>query len=332
MTTVLVTGAGGFLGSALVKELPKTGFHVRALVRAADSPPYREAVETVVGDIRDPACVKRATAGCDAVVHLAGKAHALEDEGVSEEEYQSVNVEGTKRLLEASVSSGVRRFVFASSVKVFGERTSGCIDEQTPAAPQTAYARSKWAAEQLVASHTQPGGLATVSFRLPLVYGPTRKGNLHRMIAAIDRGRFPPLPPLGTVRSMLHVGNFVAAVRAALMSISYPLPMYVVADAKPYSTTKVYELLLQGLGRQVPRVRVPLWILETGAWTGDALQALIRRPMPLSTALLEKLTAEAWYSPVALMRDLGYQPRFTFEAAVPDLIEHYRQSLVSCGS
>jgi nucleoside-diphosphate-sugar epimerase len=252
----------------------------------------------------------------------------MKDEGVSEDEYQSVNVEGTKQLLEASAASSVRRFVFASSVKVFGEETAGCVDEQAPAAPQTAYARSKWEAEQLVASHSQPGGLATVSLRLPLVYGPTRKGNLYRMIAAIDHGLFPPLPSLSTVRSMLHVENFVSAICASLRPASFPMPMYVVADAKPYSTTEVYDMLRKGLGRPAPRWRVPLWVLGTGARCGDLLQALVRRPMPLSTSILNKLTGEAWYSPAALMRDLGYQPRFTFEAAVPELIQHYRQSLL----
>lgn len=326
MTTVLVTGAGGFLGRTLVRGLLGAGFRVRVFVRAAASC-FPDSVETVIGDIRDPGCARRATGGCESIVHLAGKAHAIEDEGVREEEYQSVNVEGTKLLLQASAIDGVRKFVFASSVKVFGEETTGCVDEQVPAAPQTAYARSKWEAEKLVASHAQPCDLATVSLRLPLVYGPTRKGNLYRMIAAIDHGRFPPLPSLQTVRSMLHVENFVSAILAALQSAAFPLPMYVVADAKPYSTTEVYDMLRKGLGRPTPHWRVPLWMLGMGARCGDLLQTLVRRPMPLSTSILSKLTGEAWYSPAALMRDLGYQPRFTFEAAVPELIRHYRQSL-----
>jgi nucleoside-diphosphate-sugar epimerase len=255
----------------------------------------------------------------------------MEDEGVGEREYQEVNVEGTRQLLEASTAVGVQRFIFASSVKVFGEHTAGCVDEQAPAAPQTAYARSKWAAEQLVESHSQAGVLATVSLRLPLVYGPTRKGNLYRMIAAIDRGRFPPLPSLPTVRSMLHVENFVSALQASLKSLPFPKPMYIVADSKPYSTTEIYDMLREALGQSPPRWRVPLWLLASGARCGDFLQALLGRPLLFSTSMLDKLAGEAWYSPAALMRDLGYHPRVTFEAAVPDLIRHYRESLAVCG-
>ena len=303
------------------------GYHVRALIRTSSFSTNCKTRDVIVGDIRDPSCARMATAGCDSVIHLAGKAHAIDDDRVNEDEYQSVNVQGTKQLLDGAVAGGVRRLVFASSVKVFGEEARECLDEQAPAAPQTPYARSKWMAEQSVASYAKSGSLTTVSFRLPLVYGPTHKGNLYRMIAAIDRGWFPPLPRVSTVRSMLHVKNFVLAVRAALEAKIFLKPMYVVADAKPYSVTEVYDLLRKGLGRQPPPWRVPLWALSLGARGGDVLQALTRQRMPLSTTTLEKLIGQAWYSPDAVIRDLGYQPVYAFEAAVPELIEHYRQSL-----
>jgi UDP-glucose 4-epimerase len=328
MTAVLVTGANGFLGSALVNELLESGYAVRAFVRRPTPPFYRKAVETVVGDIRDPQCARQASVGCDTIVHLAGQAHALDDDHVSDQDYQSVNVDGTKHLLDGAVAGGVRTFIFASSVKVYGETTTGCVDENEPSAPQSLYARSKWMAEQLVASYGRGGSLATLSLRLPLVYGPTEKGNLYRMIAAIDRGRFPPLPRIQAVRSMLHVKNFVLAVQAVLQSTEFLKPMYVVTDAKPYATTEVYDLLRKGLDRQPPIARMPLWALSLGGRSGDMLQTLLRKSMPFSSATLEKLMGQAWYSPEALIRDMGYQPRYAFESAVPELIQHYRSTLL----
>jgi nucleoside-diphosphate-sugar epimerase len=327
MNTVLVTGAGGFLGGALVPELLRAGYRVRVLGRNAPSPSYTGLIEAIVGDVCDPRCARVSTAGCDSVIHLAGKAHAIDDDRVNEAEYQSVNVDGTKHLLDGAVASGARKFVFASSVKVFGEQTSGCVDEQAPAAPRTPYARSKWAAEQLVASYEKREGLATVSLRLPLVYGPTHKGNLFRMVAAINGGWFPPLPRVPTVRSMLHVKNFVSAVRVALDSKTFLKPVYVVADAKPYSISEVYDRLREGLGKQPPRWRVPLWALTLGARGGDVLQAILKKPLPLSSATLEKMIGEAWYSPAALIRDMGYRPLLSFESAVPEIIAHYRSAL-----
>jgi nucleoside-diphosphate-sugar epimerase len=325
MTSVLVTGANGFLGSALVNDLLESGYDVRALVRNPALPSYRKAAEVIVGDIRDPQCTKQASAGCDTIVHLAGQAHALDDDHVSDEDYQSINVDGTKHLLDGAVACGVRQFIFASSVKVFGETTTGSVDESEPPAPQSPYAQSKWVAEQLVASYAK-GSLATLSLRLPLVYGPTEKGNLYRMIAAIDRGKFPPLPHVQAVRSMLHVKNFVLAVRAVLQSARFLKPMYVATDAKPYSITEVYDLLRKGLGLPPPFSRVPLWALTAGGQCGDIVQALFGTTAPLSSATLEKLIGQAWYSPESLIRDMGYQPRYAFEDAVPELIQHYRSS------
>ena len=325
MTSVLVTGANGFLGSALVNDLLESDYDIRTLVRNPALPSYRKAVEVIVGDIRDPQCAKQASAGCDTVVHLAGQAHALDDDHVSDQDYQSINVDGTKHLLDGAVAGGVRTFIFASSVKVFGETTTGSVDESEPPAPQSPYAQSKWVAEQLVASYAKRS-LATLSLRLPLVYGPTEKGNLYRMIAAIDQGKFPPLPHVQAVRSMLHVKNFVLAVRAVLQSARFLKPMYVATDAKPYSITEVYDLLRKGLGLPPPFSRVPLWALTAGGQCGDIVQALFGKTAPLSSATLEKLIGQAWYSPESLIRDMGYQPRYTFEDVVPELIQHYRSS------
>jgi nucleoside-diphosphate-sugar epimerase len=324
---VLVTGAGGFLGGALLDDFRLAGHQVHMLVRDGSSFVNIHASNVIVGDIRDSRCITRAIAGCDTVVHLAGKAHAIDDAGVSEDEYFSVNVEGTRQLLEAATTSGVQKFVFASTVKVFGETTVGCVDETAPAAPRTPYARSKWLAEQLVASSAS-GTLAAISFRLPMVYGPTQKGNLFRMIAAIDQGRFPPLPHVTTVRSMLHVKNFVSAVQAALHAKAFPKPMYVITDQRPHSISEIYDRLREGLGKRPPRVRVPAWTLSAGAWCGDVLERLTRMPFPLSSSTLEKLLGQAWYSPEAAMRDLAYQPIYSFESAVPALIDHYRRSVL----
>lgn len=333
MTAVLVTGAGGFLGQAVVKDLLGSGCHVRALARnASHVSSFSQTVEVLTGDVRDPQCTKRATLGCESIIHLAGKAHAIDDERVGEDEYQSVNVDGTRQLLEGAAAAGVRRFIFASSVKVFGETTNGCLNEGAPPAPETPYARSKWVAEQVVASYGKASGMATVSFRLPLVYGPTDKGNLYRMIAAIDRGRFPALPRVPAVRSMLHVNNFLLAIRCALASNVFLRPMYVVMDAKPYSITEVYDLLRKGLGLESPRWRIPLWALSLGARCGDVVQSLSNHRMPFSSSTLEKLVGQAWYSPEALIREMGYKPQDDFGSAVPEIVRHYRRTVSPCGS
>lgn len=326
MTRVLVTGAAGFLGSSLIEELSRSGYQVRALLHdARQSISFLPQVEAVVADIRDRERVQEITAGCGAIVHLAAKVHAMDDCG-SEQDYQAINVEGTRNVLDAAVASGVGRVVFVSSVKVFGEETNGCVDESRAPDPQTPYGRSKWRAEQLVSEYGTRYGLAAVSLRLPMVYGPTRTGNLYRMIEAIDQGRFPVLPRLQTVRSLLHVENFVQAVFLCLQALRFERPGYIVADAEPYSVTDLYDWLRAGLGNPSPRWRVPLWILKGGARCGDLLQSLSGRHIPLTSARLTKLIGGAWFSAEAITCELGYQATHSFAETVPELIAFYRNS------
>ena len=324
---VLVTGASGFLGSSLVKELCRSEYHVRAVVHdLARSVSFLPAVETIAADIRDGKRIQEAANGdCGAIVHLAAKVHAIDDSG-TEQDYEAVNVDGTKHILDAAVRSGVNRIVFASSVKVFGEETSRCVDETQAPDPRTAYGRSKWRAEQLVSEYAERHGLTAVSLRLPMIYGPTKKGNLYRMIEAIDHGLFPVLPRLSSVRSLLHVQNFVQAVSWCLRAPSFKRTAYIVADAEPYCVTDLYDWLRAGLGKAPPQWRVPLCILRGGARCGDVFQAISGSPAPFTTQQLTKLIGCAWYSSTAFTSELGYRPEHSFEKAVPELIAFYRNT------
>ena len=321
-----MTGAGGFLGTALIPELVRTGFRVRAFLRGSSAiPSFHPEVEAVMGDLCDEHRVKEAMVDCDAVVHLAAKVHAMDGQG-HEREYDVVNVKGTRHVLDAAVASGATRVVFVSSTKVFGEETQGCVDETCSPRPQTPYGWSKWKAEQLVSEYSKRGDVTAVSLRLPMVYGQTKKGNLFRMIEAIDVGYFPPLPPLPSFRSLLHVDNCVQAVRRCLQVPRFDRGAYIVADADPYSVTDLYDHIRVGLGKGLPGWRIPLWALKGGARCGDVLQAVTRRRAPLTTEHLMKLIGSAWYSPAALMRDVGYRPLYSFEKTVPALIAFYRRS------
>src|SRR5258708_17505354 len=200
----LVTGADGFIGRAMCRRLKEDGVRVLRLVHRGDGPD-QIAVDLGRDPIPDVSGFRP-----DTVLHLAGRVHQ-EDQGLeSEAEHVRVTVEGTRNLLSASVGVGAKRFVFFSSCAVMPIGVDAPLDESTQSLPTTAYGRAKLAAEELVISKNS-ANLKAVCLRLPMVYGPGHKGLLPRMVDAIERGWFPPLPDLGGARSVVHVEDVVGA-------------------------------------------------------------------------------------------------------------------------
>jgi nucleoside-diphosphate-sugar epimerase len=326
MKRVLVTGGSGFIGRALSRRLADLGCDVYSAARGAASGDARERVHAVQADVLDRAAIGRAAEGVDAVFHLAGRVHALDEVGAPDALYQRENVEGTRNALDAAIAGKAARFVFFSSVKAMGEATAGCVDETAPAAPATAYGRSKLAAEQLVLDTARREGLHAVCLRLPLVYGPGNKGNLAQMVRAIDRERFPPFPKVPNRRSVVHVANVVDAAILAAESPAANGQCYIVTDGRPYSTRELYELICRGLGKRVPRWSVPLGALKAAARVGDVVGRVRGRRAMFDSDALEKLTGNAWYSSEKIEKELGFRPRVTFDEALPEMIAWYRST------
>ena len=338
MRHALVTGATGFIGRHLVSELLAEGYGVRALSRAAapTSVPHlfcpevgeKGIVEWVQGDICDEGAMKSAAVGVDTIFHLAAKVHEIEALRQNEQEYDRINVQGTVNVLKAAEAAGVSRLVFLSSVKAMGEGSAYDEDETTPPAPKTAYGWSKLKAEEAIQQAARTSGMQAVSLRLPMVYGPGAKGNLFRMMAAIDRGYFPPWPALPNRRSMVHVANVVEAARLAAKSSWNGHRCYIVTDGVPYSTAELYELMTAALGKPVPAWRVPARALGILARIGDVGEIVLRRRLPFDSVALDKLSGSASYRSEKITRELAFVPRLTFPAALADLTSWYRSASV----
>jgi UDP-glucose 4-epimerase len=315
MSKALVTGASGFIGSQLCLALKNQGYAVRTCNRAGHGP------DNITFDFaKSEACPAELCAGMDAVFHLAGKAHALAENRQDEAEYRQVNTDGTRKLLEAAQQAGVKVFVFFSSVKAVGHCTQQPMDETVEQPATDPYGLSKYAAEQLVLH----GGYVPhpVVLRLSMVYGDTEKGNLPRMIRAIRRGIFPPLPESGNHRSMVHVADVIEAALLAAEKPEAAGQIYIVTDQQSYSTRQIYDAIRTALGKSAIAWSVPLPLLSSLARLGDGFGRLTRRRFPIDSDSLEKLTGSAWYSSAKISRELGFQPRHTLRKALPDIIRH----------
>jgi nucleoside-diphosphate-sugar epimerase len=196
---VLVTGATGFVGHSVVAALRARGYRVRALVRDPTRVPaaWVGHVEVVQAPGVDAgAALAGAVAGCDIVVHLAGRAHVLREQSVhaAEQAFAATNVEGSRALARAAAAAGVRLIVHASSVGAVTTAAAEPVTDRTVPGPDTAYGRSKLAAEQAVRVAVEGTATAAVSLRPPMMYGPGMRGNPLRLFAHVSRGR--PLPCL----------------------------------------------------------------------------------------------------------------------------------------
>lgn len=317
---ILITGAGGFIGRRMVAAARLAGYGVVCLDR---SPlPVREADDLIVADIAKDQPLELPS-GIDTVIHLAGKAHALAEVAQDEEEYFQINTEGTRRLLDAAQRAGVRAFVLFSTVKAMGEaKVGGPVDESCCAAPDTPYGRSKRAAEELVLR----GGYVPhpVVLRPSLVYGPTPKGNLEKMIAAVRRGRFPPLPEVGNKRSMVHVDDIIRAAFLGAEHHAAKGEVFIVADDEPFSTRQLFEWICTASGRPVPAWSVPLWVLRVLGKCGDGIGRLRGRRFVFDTDALEKLVGNAWYSSAKLKQRLGWAPQHTLRETLSEMVQGKR--------
>ena len=325
----LVTGASGFIGRHLVEWLLRKGCSVRVLVHKSVPPAEWPAhVEVVVGDVCDLWAMKAAAVGCKTVYHLAGKAHALTEMKSDESVYRALNTGGTSHVLEAAVAGGAKAFVLFSSVKAMGEGGSRCLDESFDGSPVTAYGRSKLEAEHVALEIGRRTGLHVACLRCPLVYGPGNKGNLFQMIAAINRGVFPPLREIGNRRSMVHV---IDVVQAAVLAAATPAAngqCYIVTDGQVYSTRKLYELICSALGKPIPSWHVPQWTLRGLGKVGDVIGKISGKRFLFDSNALDKLIGMAWYSSEKIAHQLGYQPSITFPDALPEMVAWYRKGLV----
>jgi nucleoside-diphosphate-sugar epimerase len=159
-----------------------------------------------------------------------------------------------------------------------------------------------------------------------MVYGPGCKGNLPRMVQAIDRGRFPPLRETGNKRSMVDVRD---VVQAALLAATHPVAtgkMYIVTDGQAYSTRQIYEWILAALQRPVPRWTVPPALLRWAACMGDVIGYLGGRRFIFDTYTLNKLAESAWYSSSKICHELNYQPRHNLRDSIHEMVRAFKKA------
>ena len=318
----LVTGASGFIGSALCVFLRAQSHAVRAAVRSVGSMSSADGLDVIaVGEVGMQTDWSVALAGVDCVIHCAARAHVMHEvEENALAAYRAVNVGGTRRLAEQAAALGVRRVVFLSSIKANGESTDalplpfgapgdkGGVDVPAPEDP---YGVSKWEAEQALWAVSAQMGLEVVVVRPPLVYGPGVKGNLLRLLRWVASGVPLPMGAVHNQRSLLGLSNLVDLLLRCAVHPAAAGQTFLASDGQDLSTRQLIRLMAEGMNRPARLLPVPVALLQVGGSLID------------ERAKVDRLVGSLQVDSGRARVQLGWTPPVSVEEGVREMARWY---------
>lgn len=316
----LVTGATGVLGVPLVRELLRGNYDVRILTRdTAAARLFNERIEIVAGDLSNTATLAKACEAVNYVFHFAAKLHVNNPAARLDGKYHETNVRATAQLLELARLNQVEKFVFASTISVYGAGDGATVFDETSALkPTGVYAETKAAAEKLVLSED-----FGVVLRFAAVYGSRMKGNYPRLLRALKKRRFFFVGDALNRRTLIHHDD---AARAAVLAAEQAAgkTLYNATDNRFYAFREIVVQMARALGAPAPTVRLPLAPFRHALFLLETVDRALRLDSGLNRGLLDKLIEDAAVSNLKMQREIGFEPQY-------DLATGWREAVNAFG-
>jgi UDP-glucose 4-epimerase len=291
---VLITGFTGFIGQRLANAINS---QIRILSRNK-----HKGYDTVVCDLQSEVIPDQALNNVNTVFHLAGFAHDMRDASKIADLYYKVNVSATVQLANLAVKSGVKRFVFVSSVKAGGNPPLGtCANEKDQKNTEDVYGKTKREAELKLLEIGKESDMHVSIVRSSLVYGPNVKGNLKLMLSGIKKGWFPPLPETGNKRSMIHVDDLVRAILLVAADDCANGEIFIATDGTPHSSRDIYNAMCSTLDKSIPKWSAPKILFDMASLVNPRIKYK-----------LNKLLGDECYSS-AKLESLGFKAKKTLK-------------------
>ncbi|WP_019141885.1 UDP-glucose 4-epimerase family protein [Noviherbaspirillum massiliense] len=308
MNKILVTGANGFVGSALCDTLHKRGIpHIGAVRKNKAEFQYE------TGDLTCATDWSQALSGCDVVIHLAARVHVMKDKANDPfRAYREVNVNATLNLAKQAIGHGIRRFVFVSSIKVNGESTSGkpftSCDMPEPLDP---YGQSKLEAERALQALSRQSGMELVIVRPPLIYGPGVRANFLWLMQLVKLGLPLPFKDISNRRSMVALENLVELLVVCANHPKAAGEIFLVSDDNDLSISELIRLIANSMGRQPILLPIPVWLIK-------GFLAVLGK-----SAIADRLLGSLQMDIAHTKKTLNWKPLIDTSTAVEKTVSHF---------
>ena len=308
MKRILITGAGGFIGSHLVadqlrrgREVTAVDIHTERLQSLSGDP----CLHIVTADFTDADQIDALLLGHDVCYHLAS-AHL--ETGVTDDYYWQVNMAGTEQFVRRCYQAGIGRFVHCSSVGVYGDIKNPPADEDSPCHPDVAYEKSKLAGEQAVLHYAQENGYELTVVRPAWVYGPHCQRTL-KLFRSIKKGRFFFVGDGATLRHPIFIDDMVAAFEVTAVHDQAPGQVFIIAGPRAVTLRELVDQIAQTLGVPAPGVQIPQWLILPPVYLLEMVGKVIKRDVPFTRRSLKFFSGNTAFSTAKAEVQLGYRPQ-----------------------
>lgn len=317
---VLITGAGGFIGSHLVDSQLEQGHEVRAVDLHLDLLQHQSTnshLEALQGNITDESFVKQIVTGVDIVYHLAS-AHL--DVSLSDEHYRHVNVGGTLSLLEAAQQAGVKRFVHCSSVGVIGDVENPPASETTDCHPTNIYERTKLEGERAALAYFERTGFPVVVMRPAWVYGP-RCPRTAKLMRTISKGRFFFFGNGQNMRHPVYISDAVRALELCASTDGVNGEVFIIGGEHAVPVSELVNVMCKEMGLRSPKLHLPIALGLLGGYSLELIFKLIGKQPPFSRRSVDFFLKHNAYDIEKAKQKLGYQPRIDLRTGIQKTIQ-----------
>lgn len=314
---VLITGNAGFIGTYLTDILLKEGQEVQGL----DIHPrkdFEKGFTQIAGNILDKNIVREAMVGVENIIHLAAE---HKDFGITKEQYYKVNVEGTKVLLEVAAEMQIKKFIFYSSVAVYGNNQPS--SDNTEPQPNNYYGSSKLEAERAIREWVQADvSRKVIIIRPTVVFGARNHANIFRLVKQVSDGRFIWVGNGLDIKSVAYVENVVDATVFLSLQMKEGLQIYNYADSPHFTTKEIVHIIAAKAGVSVPTLKIPWSLAIATASTFDLLGKIFNIDFPITSARIRKFNTATCHKAEKIFT-LGFHPRFTIEEGIGEMVKWY---------